>query len=159
MRQFVRDLVGVTGSRGYLRALLNKGSDALEPTFAEWLNALPDQPAIHLDETGHPDTGDRCWTWCFNADRSPLCRIDPSRGSPGLLGVLGAELTGVIGCEYARAYRPIQAAERLGRGPVLPGPSDSRRDGSHDLERCADPGLWRAAASRAERAVRGDSSA
>ncbi len=42
-----------------------KVSDALEPAFDELLNALPDQPAIHIDETGHKDNGERFWTWCF----------------------------------------------------------------------------------------------
>jgi len=105
IRKFLRDIVGVRVSRGYLRKLIAKMSDALEPTFEALLAALPDQPAIHIDETGHKDNGDRFWTWCFHADLYTLFRIDPSRGSQVLLEVLGAEFTGVIGCDYFSAYR------------------------------------------------------
>ncbi len=105
IRKFLRDIVGVRVSRGYLRKLINKVSDALEPAFEALLNALPDQPAIHIDETGQKDNGDRFWTWCFKADLYTVFRIDKSRGSQVLLDVLGAEFTGVIGCDYFSAYR------------------------------------------------------
>jgi hypothetical protein len=32
-------------------------------------------------ETGHPDGGDRLWTWCFRASFYTLYRIRPSRGA------------------------------------------------------------------------------
>jgi transposase len=105
IRKFLRDIVGVRVSRGYLRKLIAKMSAALAPTFEALLAVLPAQPAIHVDETGHKDNGDRFWTWCFRADLYTLFRIDASRGSQVLLAVLGAEFTGVIGCDYFSAYR------------------------------------------------------
>lgn len=105
IRKFLRDVIGMPVSRGHLRNVIAKVSDALEPAFDELLNALPDQAALHIDETGHKDNGDRFWTWCFKAAMYTLFRLDKSRGSQVLLDVLGEEFRGVIGCDYFSAYR------------------------------------------------------
>ena len=43
IRKFLRDVVGVRVSRGYLRKLIAKVSEALEPAFEDLLQALPQQ--------------------------------------------------------------------------------------------------------------------
>ncbi len=105
IRKFLRDVVKMPVSRGYLRKLIAKVSDALEPAFDELLQALPEQDVLNIDETGHKDCGDRFWTWCFKASMYTLFRIDKSRGSQVLLDVLGEEFNGLIGCDYFSAYR------------------------------------------------------
>jgi transposase len=105
IRKFLRDVVQVKVSRGYLRKLIAKVSDALEPAFEELLRALPNQDVLNIDETGHKDNGQRFWTWCFKASMYTLFRIDKSRGSQVLLDVLGEEFAGLIGCDYFSAYR------------------------------------------------------
>ena len=40
-------------SRGYLRKLIGKMSDALKPCYDELLAALPDADTLNIDETGH----------------------------------------------------------------------------------------------------------
>jgi len=105
IRKFLRDVVKVSVSRGYLRKLITKVSDALEPAFDELLQALPEQHVLNIDETGHKDCGERFWTWCFKASMYTLFRIDKSRGSQVLLEVLGEEFNGLIGCDYFSAYR------------------------------------------------------
>lgn len=105
IRKFLRDVVKVRVSRGYLRKLIAKVSDALEPAFDELLRALPEQDVVNIDETGHKDRGERFWTWCFKASLYTLFRIDTSRGSQVLIEVLGEEFHGLIGCDYFSAYR------------------------------------------------------
>jgi transposase len=105
IRKFLRDVVQVKVSRGYLRKLIAKVSDALEPAFEELLRALPEQDVVNIDETGHKDNGQRFWTWCFKASMYTLFRIDKSRGSQVVLDVLGEEFDGLIGCDYFSAYR------------------------------------------------------
>lgn len=105
IRKFCRDVLGMPVSRGYLRNVIAKVSDALEPAFDELLNALPGQATLHIDETGHKDNGERFWTWCFKAAMYTLFRLDKSRGSQVLLDVLGEEFQGIIGCDYFSAYR------------------------------------------------------
>jgi transposase len=105
IRRFLRDVVGVTISRGQLAKLVQKVSASLEPTYEELLTALPKEARLNVDETGHPDQGERLWTWCFRAPLFTVFHIDASRGSDVLLDVLGHEFDGLIGCDYFSAYR------------------------------------------------------
>lgn len=105
IRKFLRDVIGVTISRGQLAKLVQKVSASLKQTYEELLAALPDAERLNVDETGHPDQGRRFWTWCFRASLFTLYRIDPSRGSDVLIDVLGKEFDGVLGCDYFSAYR------------------------------------------------------
>jgi len=57
VRKFLRDVVGVTVSRGQLAKVLAKVSHALEGAYQELLAALPGQERLNVDETGHKDQG------------------------------------------------------------------------------------------------------
>jgi transposase len=105
IRKFVRDVVGVTISRGQLAKLVHKVSASLAPTYQELFEALPGQAVLNVDETGHPDRGQDLWTWCFRAPRFTMFRVDSSRGSDVLVAVLGKEFNGLLGCDYFSAYR------------------------------------------------------
>jgi transposase len=109
IRKFLRDVVGITVSRGQLAKTIQKASEALAETYEHMLKRLPGEPRLNVDETGHKDNGRKYWTWCFRADLFTLFRIDPSRGSQVLLDVLGAEFEGVLGCDYFGAYRRFMA--------------------------------------------------
>jgi len=105
IRKFLRDVIGVTVSRGYLAKLIQKVSQALAPSYEELLNRLPLETTLNVDETGHKENGDLFWTWVFRADLYVLFRIDKSRGSQVLIEMLGREFEGTIGCDYFSAYR------------------------------------------------------
>jgi transposase len=105
IRKFLRDVVGVTISRGQLAKVLRKVSEALAGPYQTLLDLLPAQRRLNVDETGHKDNGKRWWTWCFRAELFTLFKIEPSRGSEVLLKVLGEEFNGVLGCDYFSAYR------------------------------------------------------
>jgi transposase len=105
IRKFLRDVVGVTLSRGQLAKVIDKVSSALDQPYQELLDKLPRQPRLAVDETGHPDQGRRWWTWCFRAGLYTLFKIDPTRSGDVLLEVLGQEFNGVLGCDYFSAYR------------------------------------------------------
>ena len=105
IRKFIRDVVGIKVSRGYLRKLIGKMTDALKPSYDQLLTALPNEQTLNIDETGHKENGDRWWTWCFRAELYTLFRIDKSRGSKVLIDVLGEEFEGVIGCDFWGAYK------------------------------------------------------
>jgi transposase len=105
IRKFLRDVVGVTISRGLLTKLVQKVSASLEQTYDALLQALPKETRLNVDETGHPDQGKRLWTWCFRAKRFTVFLIAASRGSDVLLEVLGREFNGLLGCDYFSAYR------------------------------------------------------
>ena len=105
IRKFLRDVVGVRVSRGYLAKLIGKVSESLAPAYAELFQRLPGEAVLNIDETGHKENGQKFWTWCFRAQLYTLFRIDKSRGSKVLVEVLGEEFQGVLGCDYFGAYR------------------------------------------------------
>ncbi len=105
IRKFLRDVVQVTISRGELAKIIGKVSQALEPPYEELLENLPTAARLNIDETGHQQSGDRMWTWCFRASLYTLFKIDPTRSGDVLIAVLGKEFNGVLGCDYYSAYR------------------------------------------------------
>src|SRR5262245_45843804 len=105
IRKFVRDVIGLTISRGQLAKIVAKVSRALERPYEELLGDLPDQAVLNVDETGHKRNGQQHWTWCFRAGLYTLFKIDPTRSADVLIEVLGAEFDGVLGCDYFSAYR------------------------------------------------------
>jgi transposase len=105
VRKFLRDVVRVTISRGQLARIIGKVSRMLEQPYQDLLEDLPTQARLNVDETGHKQNGDRQWTWCFRAALYTLFKIDPTRSADVLIGVLGAEFDGVLGCDYFSSYR------------------------------------------------------
>ena len=105
IRKFLRDVVRVDVSRGYLAKLIGKVSESLAAAYAELFERLPGEAVLNIDETGHKENGEKFWTWCFRAQLYTLFRIDKSRGSKVLVEVLGEEFNGVLGCDYFSAYR------------------------------------------------------
>ena len=105
IRKFLRDIVGITISRGQLSKLVQKASAAFEQAYNELLEYLPYETKLNVDETGHKENKKRFWTWCFRADAYTLFKIADTRGSRVLLDVLGEDFAGVIGCDYFSAYR------------------------------------------------------
>jgi len=105
IRKYLRDVLRLTVSRGYLRKLVNKTSVALTNAYRELLEFLPLEAVLNVDETGHKENGEKFWTWCFRAKLYTVFRIQKSRGSDVLIDVLGKEFNGVLGCDYFSAYR------------------------------------------------------
>jgi len=105
IRKFLRDVVGVKVSRGYLAKLIAKVSQWLGPAYEELLARLPSEAFLNIDETGHKENAKKFWTWCFRAELYTLFRIEPTRSSQVLIDTLGEEFNGVLGCDYFSAYR------------------------------------------------------
>lgn len=105
LRKFIRDILKLKVSRGYLRKLIEKVSLSLEDPYNELLKRLPLETRLNVDETGHKENGEKYWTWVFKAELYVLFKIDSSRGSQVLIDVLGAEFNGILGCDYFSAYR------------------------------------------------------
>jgi transposase len=105
LRTFLRDVVGVTLSRGLLAKVLGKVTQALEGPYQALVEDLATQARLNVDETGHRDQGEQWWTWCFRASLYTVFKIDPTRSGDVLLDVLGQEFDGVLGCDYFSSYR------------------------------------------------------
>jgi transposase len=105
IRKFLRDVLGLTISRGQLANIITKVTQALDEPYQELLEHLPSQSRLNVDETGHKDGKEQWWTWCFRAGLYTLFKIDATRSGDVLLEVLGEEFDGVLGCDYFSAYR------------------------------------------------------
>lgn len=117
IRHFFREVMGIELCVGLLVKAVTKAADALAHPYQEVLNALPTQPVLGVDETGHRHMGQRCWTWCLQAPGSSATdeehsgggftffAIAASRGSGVVKELLGTDYAGVIVCDYFSAYR------------------------------------------------------
>jgi transposase len=105
IRKFIRDVLAITISRGYLAKLIAKASTSLKNAYDALAARLPNEPRINVDETGHKNNREAMWAWCFRASLFTLFKIDASRGSDVLVHMLGQEFNGILGCDYFSAYR------------------------------------------------------
>jgi transposase len=105
---FLADVLHLPLSTGQLAKVVRKASDALASRYAQLQSALPGQAVTNIDETGHPENGQRLWTWGFHVPGPQgftLFHIAPSRSSEVLKEFLGETFAGVVGCDYHSAYR------------------------------------------------------
>jgi len=107
LARLYEDALSLEVSTGYLAKVIGQASDALAASHDELLTALPDQPVLNLDETGHPDRGERHWLWVAVAQRKmfSVFKIAKSRGSMVIEDLLGLAYAGVIGSDFFSAYR------------------------------------------------------
>ena len=80
IRKFLRDVVGVTVSRGYLVKVIAKVSASLAGAYGELFERLPGEASLNVDETGHKENREKFWTWCFRA-QSTRCSASTSRAA------------------------------------------------------------------------------
>jgi transposase len=105
IRKFMRDVLAVKLSRGYLAKLIAKASASLQDAYKALAERLPTEARLNVDETGHKNNKQPMWAWCFRASLFTLFKIDASRGSDVLIDMLGTEFNGILGCDYFSAYR------------------------------------------------------
>lgn len=105
IRKFIRDVLGESVCRGFLRKVIAKVTLSLNDPYEELLNRLPLETVVNADETGHKDKGDKFWTWVFRAELYVLFKIDKTRSTQVLIDVLGESFNGALGCDYFSSYR------------------------------------------------------
>jgi transposase len=88
IRKYLRDVMQIKVSRGYLAKVISQVSEALEEPYEELLHELVNQPILNVDETSHPHNKERWWTWCFRAELFVVYRVDPTRKADVLIEVL-----------------------------------------------------------------------
>lgn len=105
---FLADVLDLPISTGQLAKIVRKASAALAASYAQVEGSLPGRAVVNVDETGHPENGQRLWTWGFHAPGRQGCtlfHIDTARSSDVLKEFLGESFAGVVGCDYHSAYR------------------------------------------------------
>lgn len=108
IQRLFADALNVPVSTGYLAKVVRQSGEAPAVPYDELCAALPDQSHVAMDETGHPERGKRCWTWCATTEHFTVFRIAApgiSRGSQVIRDLLGEEYSGVLLSDCFSAYR------------------------------------------------------
>ena len=105
LQEYLADVCGLAVSRGFLDKIVQKAARGLRPVWEALREALPDEPRLHVDETGHPEKRQRLWTWVFRARLFSLFLIADSRGAKVLERTLGRAFPGILCADYFSAYR------------------------------------------------------
>ncbi len=104
IQRFWNEVLGIPISRGQLVNVVQKASAAFETPYQELRDALIGQAYVGVDESGHKDSGNDLWTWCFRAPQFTVFHIAPSRSSDVLKALLTETFGGVLGSDYFSAY-------------------------------------------------------
>jgi transposase len=112
VQRFLEGALQIPISLGSTQAAWEEASAAVAAPYAELAAALPQEPVLNADETGHRTNGDKRWLWTFVARTFVLYRIAASRGSDVLTAVLGDTFAGVLGSDRLPSYLKYVAGQR-----------------------------------------------
>lgn len=117
MQALYRDVLGLKLSTGQLAKIVRQCGEALAEPYADLCAKLPDEPAVHVDETGHREQrfrgrGRRGWLWCAAARSFTVFKVTASRAAAVLEDLLGLDYTGVVCSDFFSAYRKFVADGR-----------------------------------------------
>lgn len=99
VQRFLEGALQISISLGSTQNAWEETSAAVAAPYAALEAALPHEPVINADETGHRTNGDKRWLWTFVARTFVLYRIAESRGSDVLQTVLGETFAGILGSD------------------------------------------------------------
>lgn len=99
-------------SLGSTQNTWEEASAAVTAPYDELQQALPKQPVVNGDETGHRTNGAKRWLWTFVAPTFIVYTIATSRGADVLRRLLGATFAGVLGSDRLPAYLAYAADRR-----------------------------------------------
>ena len=112
VQRFLEGALQIPISLGSTQTAWEETSAAVAASYAELEAALPHEPVVNADETGHRTNGDKRWLWTFVARTFVVYRIATSRGSDVLTTVLGATFAGILGSDRLPAYLKYVVGQR-----------------------------------------------
>lgn len=80
VQRFLAGALQIPISLGSTQNAWEETSAAVAAAYAELEAALPHEPVVNADETGHRTNGDKRWLWTFVARTFVVYRIAVSRG-------------------------------------------------------------------------------
>ena len=99
-------------SLGSTQHAWEEASAAVAAPYAELQAALPTQPVLNADETGHRTNAAKRWLWTLVAPTFVFYTIATSRGSDVLRRLLGATFAGILGSDRLLTYTTYAASQR-----------------------------------------------
>jgi transposase len=104
LQEFSCEVLKLRLSRSSVQSAIFRVSDALLLPYEELGKAIPEQPALNIDETGWTENGKRQWVWLFCNKLIALFVISKSRGCQVLKNVLGEDFLGNLTSDFYCAY-------------------------------------------------------
>ena len=102
--QFLGMILNQPASSGWMVLLQNRVAEAVAPAYDELAGRLPDQPALHIDESPTKEGQAKAWVWTFVAETFTFFACRTSRAADVAVQLLGAAFAGVVHCDRARMY-------------------------------------------------------
>jgi len=99
-------------SLGSTQKAWEEASAAVAGPYEELQGALPTQPVLNADETGHRTNAAKRWLWTLVAPTFVFYTIATSRGSDVLRRLLGATFAGILGSDRLLTYTTYAASQR-----------------------------------------------
>jgi transposase len=99
-------------SLGSTQKAWEETSAAVGAPYEELQAALPTQPVLNADETGHRTNAAKRWLWTLVAPTFVFYTIATSRGSDVLRRLLGATFAGILGSDRLLTYTTYTASQR-----------------------------------------------
>jgi transposase len=103
----LKDLFGLSLSRGGLAQILQRAASRVEPWFEQIREEIRSSKAVNADETSWY-VGERgWWLWVYCTSQAALYRVERSRGSEVVRETLTDEFRGMLVSDCLASYNPI----------------------------------------------------
>jgi len=112
VQRLVEGVLQIPISVGSTQHAWEEASAAVAPVYHELAQALPRQPVLNVDETGHRTKGAKRWLWTLVAPTFVFYTIATSRGATVLRQLLGIRFAGVLCSDRLQTYLSYAAACR-----------------------------------------------
>jgi transposase len=112
VQRLLEGALQISISVGSTQKAWEEASAAVARPCQELQSALPHQPVLNSDETGHRTNGDKRWMWALVARTFVFYQIATSRGSDVLCRLLGPTFAGVLGSDRLPSYLTYAASQR-----------------------------------------------
>lgn len=112
VQRFLEGVLQIPISLGSTQHAWEEASAAVAGPYAELQQALPQQPVLNGDETGHRTNGTKRWLWTLVAPTFVFYTIATSRGADVLRRLLGATFPGTLGSDRLPSYLTYAASRR-----------------------------------------------
>ncbi len=112
IEEFVETVFGTPIALGSVSNLEQQMSAALAPAHAAAQQTVQEAAAKNVDETGWKRAGTKCWLWAAATSWVACFVIRPTRGTAGLVALLGESIHGIVTSDRFSAYGSLPTDRR-----------------------------------------------
>lgn len=105
IKKYLKEVRGISVSRGYLAKVVKHMTKSLEIPYEELRQILAGTSVLNIDETGWKENKAKRWAWVFCNSMFSFFKLSDSRASKVLEEILGPRFIGTIISDFFGAYR------------------------------------------------------